>query len=123
MNQAAYAEAAEIGRVDLFIRSGAWDRWRGDGYNPMAAQQEITYRREIKPLARYAMDTRFIGQEDRFALVRTVFFIGDKVHTVCNLKVMFVGPSGVCSADEVTMLLGDLVVDPLPVENWRVLAS
>jgi acyl-CoA thioesterase FadM len=123
MNQAAYPRVMELGRTDWFIRSRAWRTWRGQGVNPMVAEQTITYRRELKPLARYTIDTRAVGIEGRFLILESHLLVRDRVHTRGVAKLLFVGPDGVLPAEAVEALARDVLDTPLEVEAWRVVAA
>ena len=69
MNQAAYAQVMELGRVDWAIVSGAYQTWRKMGITFIAAEQTITYRRELRTWATYEVDTRAVGIEGRLLVV------------------------------------------------------
>ncbi len=123
MNQARYAEQFEVGRTDLVIRSGAWKAWRDDGVYPVVARQEITYRRELKPLQRFVMDSRAVGYEGRLLHIRGLMLVGDRVHARNDAFMIFIGPDGVLGEDEVRIHGDRLVTEPLAVDDWRVAAS
>ncbi len=120
MNQSRYAEHFELGRSDLVLRSGAWGRWRDQGVHPVVARQEITYRRELKPLQRFEVDTRVVGFEGRLLHTRGLMLVGDRVHAAADVYLIFIGPDGVLSAAQVEALCGDLVQPELPLDDWRL---
>ncbi|MCA9489558.1 MAG: thioesterase family protein [Myxococcales bacterium] len=120
MNQAAYARVAELGRVDWLVRSGALKRWRGAGCNPIVAEQRLIYRRELRPLQRYVIDTRAVVLDGRLLRVDHHLLVGDQVHTVVEVKLLLVGPDGVLPADRVQELCRDLLAPALVVESWTV---
>lgn len=120
MNQAVYAQVCELGRTDWVFRSGAWDRWRSAGANPVVAEQRLVYRRELSPLARFTVDTRAVAIEGRLLRFESHLIRGDVVHTLGEAKLIFVGEGGVLSPERVEALCGDLLVEPLPVEGWKV---
>ncbi len=120
MNQARYAEVMEVGRGDCMMRSGAWRRWRGAGVNPVVAEQRLVYRRELKPLQRYTLDSRAVAVEGRMLRFVHHLLVGDRVHTRGEVTLLFVGPDGVVPAERVAELCADLVVAPLRIEDWRI---
>lgn len=120
MNQAVYAQVSELGRADWLLRSGAWKHWRSEGVNPVVAEQTLTYRRELKPLARYVVETRAVGVDRRLLRFESHMLVGTQVHTRCDVSLIFVGAGGVLSPDRVRELCQDYLVEPLAVENWRV---
>ncbi len=120
MNQAAYAQVMELGRLDWVIRSGAWARWQRQKIGPVVAEQKIVYRREMKPLRRYAIDTRAVGLEGRLLAFESLMIVGDRVHAKADVKLIFVGPSGVLSPDDTRAICDGYVTEPLAVRDWRV---
>lgn len=120
MNQAVYPRIFELGRTDWFIRSGMWEQWRGMGFNPMVAQQTLTYRRELKPLRRYSVDTRVVGIDGRFLQMESWILVGDRAHTRAEVRVLFVGPEGVLSPEQIERIGRPTVVEPLEVVDWTV---
>lgn len=120
MNQAAYARVAELGRVDWLVRSGALKRWRAEGCNPIVAEQRLVYRRELRPFQRFVVDTRAVAIDGRLLRVDHHLLVGDRVHTVVEVKLLLVGPEGVLSAERVAESCRDLLVPALVVEDWIV---
>lgn len=123
MNQAAYAEVLELGRTDWFLRSGAWDRWREARLETVVAEQHIVYRRELKPLAAYEIDTRAVEVQGRLLSLVGHVLVGDRVHTRAEVKLLFVGPRGVLAPDEVRTLAEGFLAPALPVADWRVVGD
>lgn len=120
MNQAAYAEIMELGRTDWLLRSGAWSRWRAAGCYCVVAEQRIIYRRELKPLAAYTLDTRAVALYGRFLVIDHHMLVGDRVHTHNQIKLIFVGEDGVIDAAAAAVLCRGLVTEPLQIEDWHV---
>lgn len=120
MNQAVYAQVFELGRADWVVRSGLWTRVRGQRINPVVAQQNLVYRRELKPLQRYVIDTRATAIEGRLLLVESHLIVGDKVHAKNVVKLIFVGPEGVLAPEEMPPLVDDFLCAALQVSDWTV---
>lgn len=121
MNQAAYAQVFELGRADWIVRSGLWNRVRSQGINPVVAQQNLVYRRELKPLQRYSIDTRATAIEGRLLVVQGHLIVGEKVHATNVVKLIFVGPDGVLAPEEVPALVENFLCAPLQVAEWTIL--
>ncbi|MEO1173168.1 MAG: acyl-CoA thioesterase [Myxococcota bacterium] len=120
MNQAAYAEAFEWGRLDWIIRSRAVFAWRRAGVWPVVAEQRIAYRRELKPFARFSIDTRATGIDGRLLVMQGNIIVGDRVYTQCEAKLIFLAPNGVLNAEEMPNSCERFLTEPLAVEDWRV---
>ena len=120
MNQAAYPEVFELGRVDWFMRSGAWSRWSEMGVRPLVAEQHIVYRRELTWRAAYEIDSRAVATDGRLLRLEQHVVVGDRVHTRAEVRLIFVGRDGVLSPDEVPPICEGLLVPALPVVDWQV---
>ena len=120
MNQAAYAQVMELGRVDWMFRSGAWARWRADGVKPIVVEQHITYRRELKPLAAYVVESRLVGVDGRLARFAHHLRVEDRVHALGQVKALMVGPGGVLDADAVAAACAGLIAEGPTVSDWRI---
>lgn len=123
MNQAVYPQVMESGRIDLVVRSGALSAWRAMGANVVLAHQHITYRRELRLGAKYVLDTRLVGVDGRLLLLDAHFLVGDRVHAVGRVGLLSVGPDGVLSAEAVAKLATPYLVEPLQVEDWRLVGD
>lgn len=120
MNQAAYAQVLELGRMDWVIRSGAWAALRGERINPVVAEQRILYRRELGPGQRYTIDTRAVALEGRLLAFESYLLVDARVHTKAQAKLIFVGADGVLPASTVERHCARFLTAPLAVEDWRV---
>ena len=123
MNQSVYPQVMESGRIDLVVRSGSLAAWQKKRANVVLAHQHITYRRELRLGASYLLDTRPVGVDGRILLVDAHFLVGDRVHAVGRVGLLSVGPDGVLSADEVATMAAPYLVEPLQVEDWRVVGG
>ena len=120
MNQAQYPAVMEQGRADLLLRCGAWLDWRSQGINPVVAEQNIQYRRELKPLQRYRIDSRVTGTTGRFVVVEHHLLVGQRVHAKGVAHLLFVGPDGVMDGPAVAEAVQPYVTDGLAVQDWAV---
>ena len=120
MNQAVYAQVFELGRVDWFVRSGAWQLFSSQGVHPVVAEQRIVYRRELAPFARYAIDSRAVGVTGRLLDVQSTLVVGDRVHAQCDVKLIFIGKDGVLSPEAAAELGIGLLTEAMVVRDWRV---
>lgn len=120
MNQAAYAEVFEAGRLDWVLRTRAWDAWRRVGVHPLVAEQRLVYRRELKPWARFEVDTRAVGIDGRLLTFESYAHARGRVHALGEAKIIFVGPDGVLAPEEVPPLVSAWVTAPLGVEDWHL---
>ncbi len=120
MNQAVYAQVMELGRGDWLIRSGALGRWRGQGLSAMVAAQHIVYRRELKPLAAYTIDTRALELRGRLLRFQTLICVGRTVHARNDTDIIFVGPDGVLGPEQARAASEGLLAAALVLDDWRI---
>lgn len=123
MNQAAYPQVAELARVQWLFSTRAWPEWRAQDVYAVLAGQDITYRRELKPLAAFEVDTRAVGMDGRLLTVESHFVSGSTVHAKLSVRLIFIGPDGVMKAEAVAPLVEALIVAPLAVEDWKVVGD
>jgi acyl-CoA thioesterase FadM len=122
MNQAAYLQVAELSRTDWVLRSGVWSELRAQGIKPVVADQQVVYRRELKPLERYQLDTRAVAVDGRLLAVETHFLVADLVHARVTAKLIFLRKRHVLTAGEAEALCTPWLIEPLAVERFRVVA-
>ena len=69
------------------------------------------------------LDTRLVGVDGRLLLLDGHFLVGDRVHAVGRVGLLSVGPDGVLSAEAVAELATPYLVEPLRVEDWRLVGD
>lgn len=120
MNQAAYAVVAEEGRTDLVLRSGLWPHLRERGILAVVASQQITYRRELKPLQRFVVDSRAVAVEGRLLRIDSHLLVGRTVHARVEARLIFIGSDGVLPPEAVPPVVEGFLHAPLSVDDWTV---
>lgn len=123
MNQAAYPQVAELSRTQWLFSTRAWPDWRAQDVYAVLAGQSITYRRELKPFQAFEIDTRAVGMDGRLLTVESHFLSGRTVNAKLTVQLIFIGPDGVMAAEAVAPLVEALIVDPLAVEDWKVVGD
>jgi len=118
LNQAIYAEIFENGRTDWVMASRLYQHLRDNGVNVVVAEQRIVYRRELRAFTRFRVDTRGVEVDGRLLCTTSHLLVGDRVHTICHAKLLFVGPEGVLPAERAKELTDGWLVEPLPVTDW-----
>lgn len=122
MNQAVYAQVMELGRVDWFVRSGVYARWREQGISAVVARQQLIYRRELRLGTRYTIDTRALGMNGRLLQLHSNMIVGDRVHARCELEVIMLRGGSVLDVETAARVCEGVTVEPLPIADWVVKA-
>lgn len=105
MNYASYLEAMERGRWDWSARNRLLPAWLRHKIRPVVGSMEIHYRKELKPWARYVLQTSVTGFDRRAIVFEQVFLVGDRVHASGKVNALLVGPKGLLSPEEMNALL------------------
>lgn len=73
MNNSVYLGLMDHARLDLLLRSGAWQRIRAAGIYPVVTHQTITYRKSLEPGERFEIETRIAGYDERAVYIEQRF--------------------------------------------------
>ncbi|MBF4630948.1 acyl-CoA thioesterase [Clavibacter michiganensis subsp. phaseoli] len=122
MNNGRYLSIMDLARLDLLLRSGAWERVRARGWYAVVAGQTITYRRSLTLGQRFAVESRILGTVDKWSCMEQTFRVGDEVVARAVVRTRFLRDAGgTVSAAEVDELAGpapDGRRPPAWVEEW-----
>ncbi|WP_062134002.1 acyl-CoA thioesterase [Demequina aestuarii] len=122
MNNGRYLTLLDLGRLDLMVRSGFWQRCRDRGWFPVVAGQTITYWKNLTLAQSFDVHTRVAGGDERWVYLEQTFRRGDVVHAHALIRACFVerGHGRVPTADLDAELGGfpDHVSVPDWVRSW-----
>ena len=118
MNNGVYLSIADLGRMDLLIRCGAWDELNRRGWYPVVVNETITFRRSLDLWQVYELQTRFIGVDDRGVYIEQRFVVDGEIFAKAVIRGRFLKRSGgtVPVADLAKALGVD--VDALQLPEW-----
>jgi acyl-CoA thioesterase FadM len=75
LNNGRYLTIMDLGRLDHVLRSGLWRPiWR-NGWAPMLGSAAIRFRRELRLLQRFTLETRIAAWSDTTAVMEQTFFV------------------------------------------------
>ena len=118
MNNGVYLSIADLGRMDLLVRSGVWAIFQERGWYPVVANATISYRKSLDLGARYQLQTRMVGIDDRAVFMEQRFVVDGDIHARLFLRGRFLKRSGgIVSVEEIAAATG---IEPgaLPVPAW-----
>lgn len=123
MNNGRYLSLMDLGRMDLMVRSGFWEKVRAKGWFPVVAGQTITYRRSLTLGQRFDISTRVMGHDGRWIYMEQVFRVGETVYADAVVRARFVrAVGGSVDVDEVLADAGPMPEDrviPAWVQRWN----
>jgi acyl-CoA thioesterase FadM len=75
MNNGRYLQLMDLGRLDFLVRSGLWQAvWR-HGWTPIASAVAVRYRRELRPFAKFRLETRLVSWAEASVVMEQVFVL------------------------------------------------
>jgi acyl-CoA thioesterase FadM len=75
MNNGRYLTVMDLGRVDLMIRTGLLRLVVRNGWTPMVGTAAINFRREMRLLQTYLLETRIVGWVGQLAIMEQRFLL------------------------------------------------
>jgi len=114
MNYASYLEEMELARWDWAVRSGALATFYRSRTRPVVVRVDIQYRRELKPGARFTLDTRLVALDQKVAVFRQQMLGRAGLHASADIGALLLRGGKVVDAHTVEQLLRPLVVEPRP---------
>ena len=127
MNNGRYLTLLDLGRTDLMLRSGLWQRVKKRGWFPVVAGLSITYWKDLKLGQQFDIHTRVLGIDDRWFYLEQYFMRGETEHVRAVIRGCFVEPGkGRVPADELMTLVGEVPAHfqvPEWVRSWTTDSS
>ncbi len=80
MNNGRYLTLMDFGRVDFAVRLGLWRAVRRHNWTPIASSIIIRYRRELRPFARFRLETRLVSWGEASVVMEQVFVVTSGPH-------------------------------------------
>ena len=114
MNNGRYATLMDLGRVDLMARAGMLGVVRREGLMPVVTAQHLTYRRALPPFARFTIETRVIGWDERNVYLEQVFVKGGEVAARGLVQTLFLRGGRRVASAELVALFGMREDRPVP---------
>lgn len=94
MNNGVYFSIFDLGRVELMLRSGMYQRFKKQGWFAVVSAETGSFRRELKPLRRFVVETRIMGWDERAVYAEHRIISGGKLATSAVVQLRFLSRSG-----------------------------
>lgn len=75
MNNGRYLTIMDLGRLDIMLRSGLWRAVLNNKWTPIATAVTIRFRRELRPLQAYRLETRLASWDATLVVMEQTFVI------------------------------------------------
>ncbi|GHD06642.1 acyl-CoA thioesterase [Zhihengliuella salsuginis] len=122
INNGMYFSIFDLGRFDLLLRAGAWQRIRRRRWQPVVQAETIRFRKSVELGTRFEIESRIVGLDERHAFLEQRIVVDGEVYASGMIAARFKGPKGPVPMSEVIDVLGaDVPADlrePAWVADW-----
>lgn len=94
MNNGVYLSIMDLGRMDLLIRTGLWERMRAAGYYPVMANETITFRKSLQPWQRFVLESKVVGYDAKATYVEQRFVVDGEIYASAITRGRFLKKAG-----------------------------
>jgi len=120
MNYASYLEVMELARWNWSIQNRVLRHWFRDRLAPVVIHVDIRYRRELRPLQRFVVDTRLVTLERRTGIFQQHLVVGDQVHAKADIRFTLLREGRMIDTASLDRSLGAWLASPLATSGGKV---
>jgi acyl-CoA thioesterase FadM len=118
MNNGRYFSAADIGRMDWWLRTGLWNQATvRRGWRPMAGDANARFSRALQVFERFELHSRLMGWNEKWMFAEHRFLQGDKVVATVVVRYLWHKAGQKQTPADVLALLGHTEPSP-PLPQW-----
>ncbi|TNB70858.1 acyl-CoA thioesterase [Arthrobacter sp. BB-1] len=122
VNNGMYLSLMDLGRFDLMVRSGVWQRMRRRGWGPVVAAETIAFRKSLQLWQHYTIETRIIGLDAKAIFFEQRMVADGEVYARAYIATRLVAKGRPVSQEEILREFGEPPVDlvlPDWIHEWR----
>ncbi|MFC6154940.1 thioesterase family protein [Nocardioides yefusunii] len=117
VNNAKYVAMLDLGRIDLWFRSGFWQKISTDGGFAVVSSQSIRYRRSLKAFEKFTLTSQVIGWDDKAFYYLHDFLVDGELSARAVVQSRAVRRGKGVPIEETLAVLGDDVPE-LELPEW-----
>lgn len=122
VNNGMYFSLMDLGRFDLLVRSGIWQKMRRRGWNPVASGETISFRKSLQLWQHYTIETRIIGLDTKAIYFEQRMVAGGEIYARAHIATRLVCKGRPVSQDEILAEFGEPPAGlelPAWIHEWR----
>lgn len=122
VNNGMYFSLMDLGRFDLLVRSGTWQKMRRRGWTPVAAGETIAFRRSLQLWQRYTIETRIIGLDAKAIYFEQRMVVEGEIYARAYIATRLVSKGGPVTQAEILAEFGQPPAGlelPEWIHGWR----
>ena len=120
MTNSRYLALMDLCRMDLMMAMGMTKHIMKHKWKFVVNAQEITYIKEIPPLARFRISTQILAWDEKYFYVEHRVSSKGKLHAIAHIRIAALGKKGVMNMQEIFDVCGLEVKQPEPVEAVEI---
>jgi acyl-CoA thioesterase FadM len=123
MNNGRYFSIMDLGRVDMFVRSGLLDAIKRAGYSVTIAAETASFRRPLAVFQKFTLETRILGWDEKALFIEQRFLRASHKKSSPDLvasgvvRARLVSNEGVPSTEFIRNLGSEYFASPL-LPSW-----
>ncbi|EPR75376.1 Mesenchymal stem cell protein DSCD75 [Leifsonia rubra CMS 76R] len=94
MNNGVYFSIMDLGRMDLLIRAGSWQKLSAKGYYPVMANETMSFRKSLNLWTKFDLETRVVGYDEKAVFVEQRFVVDGQICAQAMTRARFLKRSG-----------------------------
>jgi YbgC/YbaW family acyl-CoA thioester hydrolase len=94
VNNGIYLSIMDLARVDLMMRSGFAAKVKQQGWFPVVVAETIQFRRSLRLLQRFDIETRVVGWDEKAIVIEQQFFYRGEVVAHALVRARFLSKRG-----------------------------
>ncbi len=126
MTNSRYFALADLGRLDLILRSGTWRTMRADRLGVVLGGTSIRFRRALRPFERFTLSTEILGWDERWIYIRQIFTGRRAVACIAVMRAGFTQNGSLVPPQKVidaTAPASEKLQPPAWVQKWNDLET
>jgi acyl-CoA thioesterase FadM len=119
MNNGKFLTLLDLGRLDLFMRNGFWQKMMKLKWYPVVVAETITFRKSLMPWQRFEIETRVIGWDAISYFLEQRFVVNGEIYAKAIVRGRFLSRAGkVLRPEEVMHAVAGFSAPSPTIEPW-----
>lgn len=106
LNNGKYFSIMDLGRLDMMVRSGAWQAMRDRGWTGVVSAETISFRKSLKLWQRYSLETKICGIDERTVFFEHRLVVDGEIYTRAYVATRVISDSGPLTRDDLIEAFG-----------------
>lgn len=118
INNGMYFSLFDLGRFELMMRSGTWNKIRKNKWSPVVQAETITFRKSVLFNQQFTQETKIIGMDERCIYFEQRMVANGEVYVQATIATRMVSKNGPVSNAEIIAAVGEEMPKDLVLPDW-----